>query len=70
MFFLILQQQVTMKFVQNTSAFLGTQGQALVYLFQNTILFTLKYYEHIPSDNFICMMESLRGAMPLSVINL
>ena len=29
-----------------------------VFIPKNTILFTLKYYEHIPSDNFICMMES------------
>ncbi|HRI00508.1 MAG TPA: hypothetical protein PK006_05605 [Saprospiraceae bacterium] len=29
-----------------------------VFFPKNTILFTLKYYEHIPSDNFICMMES------------
>ena len=29
-----------------------------VFFPKNTILFTLKYYEHIPSHNFICMMES------------
>ncbi len=29
-----------------------------IFIPKNTILFTLKYYEHIPSDNFICMMES------------